>query len=39
VLVRSGLGRREEGSPEPGTTADVIVDTLADASAWILDQP
>jgi len=39
VLVRSGLGRREEASPEAGITADAIVDTLADASAWILDQP
>ena len=39
VLVRTGLGRRDEAAPEPGTHADVIVDTLADASAWILDQP
>ena len=39
VLVRTGLGRRDEGRPEPGTTPAVIVDTLADASAWILDQP
>jgi D-glycero-D-manno-heptose 1,7-bisphosphate phosphatase len=39
VLVRTGLGRSDESAPEPGTTADVIVDTLADASAWILDQP
>jgi D-glycero-D-manno-heptose 1,7-bisphosphate phosphatase len=39
VLVRTGLGRRDEAAPEPGTKADAIVDTLADASAWILDQP
>ena len=39
ILVRTGLGRRDEAAPEPGTRADVIVDTLADASAWILDQP
>jgi len=38
VLVRTGLGRRDEAEPEPGTRADVVVDTLADASAWILDQ-
>src|SRR5262245_13867376 len=39
VLVRTGLGRRDEAAPEPGTTPAAIVDTLADASAWILDQP
>lgn len=39
VLVRTGLGRREEAAPEPGLTADAVVDTLADAVAWILDQP
>ena len=39
VLVRTGLGWREEQKPEPGTVPDAIVDTLADASAWILDQP
>ena len=39
VLVRTGLGRREEASPDPAVTADAIVDTLADAVAWILDQP
>jgi len=38
VLVRTGLGRRDEAAPEPGTAAAAIVDTLADASAWILDQ-
>jgi D-glycero-D-manno-heptose 1,7-bisphosphate phosphatase len=38
VLVRTGLGRGEESRPEAGVTADTIVDTLADASAWILDQ-
>ena len=39
VLLRTGLGRGEEARPEAGTTADAIVDTLADAVAWILDQP
>lgn len=38
VLVRSGLGRGEEMRPEAGIAADAVVDTLADASAWILDQ-
>ena len=39
VLLRSGLGADEEANPEPGVTADAVVDTLADATAWILDQP
>jgi D-glycero-D-manno-heptose 1,7-bisphosphate phosphatase len=39
VLVRTGLGRRDEATPEAGVTPAAIVDTLADASAWILDQP
>jgi D-glycero-D-manno-heptose 1,7-bisphosphate phosphatase len=39
VLVRTGLGCRDAERPEPGTEADAIVDTLADAVAWILDQP
>ena len=39
VLVRTGLGRREEASPDPDVTAHAVVDTLADAVAWILDQP
>jgi D-glycero-D-manno-heptose 1,7-bisphosphate phosphatase len=38
LLVRSGLGWREERSPQPGTTAAVIVDDLAAAAAWILEQ-
>ena len=38
VLVRTGLGRAEAARPEAGVAADAIVDTLADASAWILDQ-
>jgi histidinol-phosphate phosphatase family protein len=38
VLVRTGLGRREESSPEPGTRAATIVDDLAAAAAWILEQ-
>jgi D-glycero-D-manno-heptose 1,7-bisphosphate phosphatase len=39
VLVRTGLGREEEANPEAGVQADQVVDTLADAAAWILDQP
>jgi D-glycero-D-manno-heptose 1,7-bisphosphate phosphatase len=39
VLLRSGLGAGEEANPEPGITADAVVDTLADATAWILEQP
>lgn len=39
VLVRTGLGKRDEWEPEAGTTAAAIVDTLMDAAAWILDQP
>jgi len=39
VLLRTGIGKREEANPEPGTTPAAILDTLADASAWILDQP
>jgi len=38
VLVRSGLGRREETAPEPGTRPAAIVDDLAAAAAWILEQ-
>jgi D-glycero-D-manno-heptose 1,7-bisphosphate phosphatase len=39
VLVRTGLGRRDEAAPDAGVSPAAIVDTLADASAWILDQP
>lgn len=39
VLLRTGLGWREEASPETDGDADIILDTLADAAAWILDQP
>jgi D-glycero-D-manno-heptose 1,7-bisphosphate phosphatase len=39
VLVRTGLGRREESSPQPGTEPAAIVDDLAAAAAWILEQP
>jgi D-glycero-D-manno-heptose 1,7-bisphosphate phosphatase len=39
ILVRSGLGRGEEAAPQPGLRADIVVDTLIDATAWILDQP
>jgi D-glycero-D-manno-heptose 1,7-bisphosphate phosphatase len=38
VLVRTGLGRKEEAAPEEGTHAAAIVDDLAAAAAWILEQ-
>ena len=38
VLVRTGLGKRDEWEPEPGTTPAAIVDNLMDAAAWILEQ-
>lgn len=36
VLVRTGYGADEE--PSAGDTADVVVDSLIDAVAWILQQ-
>ena len=39
VLVRTGLGSKDEAAPHPATTPDVIVDNLAEAAAWILQQP
>jgi len=39
LLVRTGLGWREEAAPEPGTEPAAIVDDLAAAAAWILEQP
>ena len=39
ILVRTGLGRREEDSPQPHVTPAVIVDNLIDAVAWILQHP
>ncbi|HYT76066.1 MAG TPA: HAD family hydrolase [Vicinamibacterales bacterium] len=39
VLVRTGLGSKEEAAPEPGTVPAAILDNLADAAAWILQQP
>jgi D-glycero-D-manno-heptose 1,7-bisphosphate phosphatase len=38
VLVRTGLGRREEAAPETSTHPAAIVDDLAAAAAWILEQ-
>jgi D-glycero-D-manno-heptose 1,7-bisphosphate phosphatase len=38
VLVRTGLGRRDEATPEAGTVPATIVDNLMDAAAWILQQ-
>ena len=39
ILVRSGGGAWHEERPEPGVTADVIVDNLAAAASWILLNP
>jgi len=39
VLVRTGWGRAEEAAPKAGVVPAAVVDTLADAVAWILDQP
>lgn len=36
VLLRSGVGRREESAPPPGLVPDAVADTLIDAAAWIL---
>jgi D-glycero-D-manno-heptose 1,7-bisphosphate phosphatase len=36
VLVRTGVGAREEQTPEAGLTADAIVPSLAEAASWIL---
>ncbi len=38
VLVRTGLGRKEEASPHEATQPAAIVDDLATAAAWILEQ-
>jgi D-glycero-D-manno-heptose 1,7-bisphosphate phosphatase len=38
VLVRTGLGRREEMTPEPGIRPAAIADNLAAAAAWIVEQ-
>jgi D-glycero-D-manno-heptose 1,7-bisphosphate phosphatase len=36
ILVRTGVGAREEAHPLPDVTADAIVDNLAAAVSWIL---
>lgn len=36
ILVRTGSGARLESQPVPGLTADAIVDNLAGAGSWIL---
>lgn len=38
VLVRTGLGWKDEAAPRAGTVPDTIVDNLMDAAAWILQQ-
>lgn len=39
ILVRTGLGRREEGAPRAHVKPAVVVDTLIDAVAWVLQHP
>jgi D-glycero-D-manno-heptose 1,7-bisphosphate phosphatase len=36
ILVRTGLGAREEHRPPAGVVADAVVDNLAGAASWIL---
>ena len=38
VLVRTGLGWKEEAAPHAGTVPGAIADNLMDAAAWILQQ-
>ncbi len=38
VLVRTGLGWKDEAEPHAGTVLDTIVDNLMEATAWILQQ-
>jgi D-glycero-D-manno-heptose 1,7-bisphosphate phosphatase len=39
ILVRTGLGRREESAPNPHIKPAAVVDTLIDAVAWMLQRP
>ena len=39
ILVRTGTGAAEEARPQPGVSADVIVDNLIGAVSWILLNP
>ena len=36
VRVRTGYGSTEELKPQPGLTADAVVNNLAEAASWIL---
>jgi D-glycero-D-manno-heptose 1,7-bisphosphate phosphatase len=38
VLVRTGLGHKDETAPDPGTVPAAVVDNVMDAAAWILQQ-
>jgi D-glycero-D-manno-heptose 1,7-bisphosphate phosphatase len=38
ILVRTGTGAAEEARPAPDITADTVVDNLAGAASWILEQ-
>lgn len=38
VLVRTGIGSKDEAAPDAAVTPAAIVDNLIDAAAWILQQ-
>ena len=38
ILVRTGVGAKEEARPPVNLTADAIVNNLAEAASWILLQ-
>ena len=38
ILVRTGMGAAKEQQPPAGVTADAVVDNLAAAASWILNQ-
>ncbi|MXY23796.1 MAG: HAD family hydrolase [Acidobacteria bacterium] len=39
ILVRTGYGRTQEQMPRPDLEADAVVDTLMDATSWLLRHP
>ena len=39
ILVRTGLGRRDERAPTAHVKPAVVVDTLIDAVVWVLQHP
>ena len=38
VLVRTGIGAKDEAAPDAAVQPDAIVDNLMEAAAWILQQ-